>query len=197
MPRPRYAKDDTTAKQKLEQAFWSCLSEVPFEKITVAQVVKQADVNRNTFYYHFDDMNDLAKTAVQDTALEPLAIRTILAAFLHDGGTEALDQIPDIGDRVDRICLLAGRHSTPELQMMLRSQLKKVWGEAFGFDPNELDLEGQLALEFASGGFLALFAYRTDNGLDYTVRDIVGFGLTDDIMRFLRHIDPSKKQPVL
>ena len=37
------------------------LSTRVLEKITVTSIVDQCEVNRQTFYYHFEDINDLAK----------------------------------------------------------------------------------------------------------------------------------------
>ena len=40
-------------------AFWQLLEEKPYNKITVKNIVERCDINRNTFYYHFQDIPDL------------------------------------------------------------------------------------------------------------------------------------------
>lgn len=51
-------------KKEIQSAFWQLLEERPFGKITVKAVVARCGVNRNTFYYHFQDLRDLLRTSV-------------------------------------------------------------------------------------------------------------------------------------
>lgn len=46
-------------KEVLKNALMSLLEERSLDKITVNEIVKEGHVNRNTFYYHFDDVYDL------------------------------------------------------------------------------------------------------------------------------------------
>lgn len=55
MPRPRRDSEILPAKDRLENAFWELLSEREYNKITVTDIVRTADVNRNSFYYHSPD----------------------------------------------------------------------------------------------------------------------------------------------
>lgn len=57
MPRPHYKKGDDTARDKLEAAFWDALAEGPYEGISVVGLCRAAGVNKNTFYYHFDNID--------------------------------------------------------------------------------------------------------------------------------------------
>ena len=47
-----------TAK-KMDKALISLLEEKPFEYITVSEICKRADVNRSTFYLHYENTVDL------------------------------------------------------------------------------------------------------------------------------------------
>lgn len=60
MPRPRRDSEILPAKDRLENAFWELLSEREYNKITVTDIVRTADVNRNSFYYHFSGLPELA-----------------------------------------------------------------------------------------------------------------------------------------
>lgn len=53
MPRPRHDSEVLPAKERLENAFWELLADRDYRKITVTDVVSEAGVNRNSFYYHF------------------------------------------------------------------------------------------------------------------------------------------------
>lgn len=47
MPRPRRDSEILPAKERLENAFWELLAERNYHKITVTDIVRVADVNRN------------------------------------------------------------------------------------------------------------------------------------------------------
>ena len=49
----------THTKQSLINAFFSLVNKKDFEKITIADITKGAQVNRATFYAHFEDKYDL------------------------------------------------------------------------------------------------------------------------------------------
>ena len=44
------------SRKMIRQAFYELLKEKNFEKITVTDIVKRADVNRSTFYAHYPDV---------------------------------------------------------------------------------------------------------------------------------------------
>ena len=45
--------------EKIETAFLTLILNHKYEDITISDICKQADVNRSTFYCHYDDINDL------------------------------------------------------------------------------------------------------------------------------------------
>lgn len=64
MPRPRHDSEVLPAKERLENAFWELLADRDYRKITVTDVVSEAGVNRNSFYYHFSGLPELADSAI-------------------------------------------------------------------------------------------------------------------------------------
>ena len=48
-------------KEIIIDAFWQLLEEKPFNKITVQNIVERCALNRNTFYYHFQDIPNLGQ----------------------------------------------------------------------------------------------------------------------------------------
>jgi len=53
-------------KKVIIDAFWQLLEEKPYSKITVQSIVDRCQVNRNTFYYHFQDIPTLAENSIQE-----------------------------------------------------------------------------------------------------------------------------------
>lgn len=52
-------------RQALSDAFWQLLEEMPYSRITVRRIVDRCQVNRNTFYYHFQDIPALAEATME------------------------------------------------------------------------------------------------------------------------------------
>lgn len=52
----------------LKDAFVQLLAEKPYEQISVSDVTRQADLNRGTFYAHFNNMDDLLRSVLEDYA---------------------------------------------------------------------------------------------------------------------------------
>ena len=46
-------------KESNAYTFKDLLKEKPFNKITVNDIANKCDINRQTFYYHFQDIRDL------------------------------------------------------------------------------------------------------------------------------------------
>ena len=47
------------SSEKIETAFLTLVLNHKYEDITISDICKQANVNRSTFYCHYDDINDL------------------------------------------------------------------------------------------------------------------------------------------
>ena len=52
-------------KYTIMAAFAQLLEERPMNKITVKDIVDRCDVNRNTFYYHFQDIPSLLREMME------------------------------------------------------------------------------------------------------------------------------------
>ncbi|MDD6730249.1 MAG: TetR/AcrR family transcriptional regulator [Eggerthellaceae bacterium] len=57
-------------EQAIIAAFLDELAEKPFDKITVTGIVKRCGINRNTFYYHYQDMFALVDDMLKRAAAE-------------------------------------------------------------------------------------------------------------------------------
>ena len=56
----------TYTRDEIKTAFISLLDERPFSKITVKDVVLKCGINRNTFYYHYQDIPALLEEICQN-----------------------------------------------------------------------------------------------------------------------------------
>ena len=53
-------------KEIIKDTFWEILEEKTYNKITVQDIVNRCRVNRNTFYYHFQDIPTLMTDSIED-----------------------------------------------------------------------------------------------------------------------------------
>ena len=53
-------------KKAISEVFWQLLEEKPYSKITVQNIVESCQVNRNTFYYHFQDIPALTEYSIKE-----------------------------------------------------------------------------------------------------------------------------------
>jgi len=160
MPRPRRDSEILPAKDRLENAFWELLSEREYNKITVTDIVRTADVNRNSFYYHFSGLPELADSAilhaVEDTPMPGVPGRDFNPDTEWRKHVTALLRDPEQRQRLDRLALLAGPHSSPELVSSLKEFGRLTMISVLGLDADSLDLKTDLMLDFTVGGMLAV-----------------------------------------
>lgn len=57
-------------KLMLAASLKKIMEDKPFSKITISDIVNDSDVNRKTFYYHFDDIGSLMKWMLEQEAIE-------------------------------------------------------------------------------------------------------------------------------
>ena len=65
--------DSNITKRALAGALRELMNEIPFEKISVADICQRCDMNRKSFYYHFKDKYDLVNW-IFDTEFLSIAV---------------------------------------------------------------------------------------------------------------------------
>ena len=58
----------TKTKQSIKEAFIELVKKKGYNKVSVTDIVRFANINRNTFYLHYEDKEDLAKHLLNDSA---------------------------------------------------------------------------------------------------------------------------------
>ena len=138
-------------KKAIVATFIDLLAKKPLEKLTVRDIVDACDINRNTFYYYFQDIYavleelchtataSVAKVKAPDEALA--ALFAAMAEFVAAHKKAAKNLVTSLGrDGMERY--LGG-----EIAALLENRLD-------GFRTGE----AQLAVRFLSHGFIGLLA---------------------------------------
>lgn len=161
MPRPRRDSNIPPARERMESAFWGLLADREYRRITVTDIVHRAKVNRNSFYYHFSGLPELADAAIlnevrtspliqeaPDPTVDPQEQwRKRITHFMNS---------PREQQRLDRLALLAGPHSSPELVESLHDFARMSLIQTLDLDADRLDLKTDLLLDFTAGGLLTI-----------------------------------------
>ena len=71
-------------KMALASALRQMMNIKPIDKITVKDIVEICGVNRQTFYYHFDDVDDLLEWVFEDDADRVLPKEVVYERWLED-----------------------------------------------------------------------------------------------------------------
>lgn len=155
MARPKKNEKQADAYERLQQAFWSELKEKPFDKITVTGVARIAQVNHNTFYYYFDNLEDMIRKLLEEVMpsnFGELLIPALLNPTAHSDGALI---IPDIESRFQKLCILI-RRASPSIESVLRSAAIQNWLGALQIEVKDLNEEEYTYLVFLFGGLFSL-----------------------------------------
>lgn len=68
----------SSTKNILAASLKKFMEKKPLSKITVSEIIADCNVNRRTFYYHFDDIYALLKWVLIKKPLRELEILTLL-----------------------------------------------------------------------------------------------------------------------
>lgn len=158
MGRPPKNSDEPSAKTRMEDAFWRSLEEMPYGKVTVRDITERAHVNRNTFYYHYEDIAALAEQAVRN--MLPLELAHIMI--------QRESSMPDIiqnflnvqhkEERFAKIRLLAGSNGSTRLVELAKSLIVGEWLALYGLEEGDLSEEAQAIVDFTFGGVSAIWS---------------------------------------
>jgi AcrR family transcriptional regulator len=116
----------TQTKQSLINAFIHLVNEKDFEKITVADLTKGAQVNRATFYAHFNDKYELLDYIVDQSAAAVIENRTSgVAKFDKESIHQLVLAVCDYHQQPNIQCRRSYLSLIPQLKDKMLIELKK------------------------------------------------------------------------
>lgn len=157
MARPRKDQEGPSALERMRSAFWQLLEERPYSSITVKLVTGYAGVNHNTFYYHFDNIDDMAMSLLYDNMPEELT-RAIVSMVSGKGIDIAqASKIPDMAKRFHRVRLIL-RNGSPDFVKKVRGQIAEAWIGMLGVTREDVKPPDWAKFNFIWGGVTSLMA---------------------------------------
>ncbi len=155
MPRPRKDDPQSAAPAKIEAAFWRLLEKVGYPEITVRRISQESETNRNSFYYHYNGLEDLARMAFVNNAERARPLVSSLVVGLQGGVTQQLQLNEEVITHAQRVMLCA-RSESPFLRRLVNELLRDTWFEELGVDSGRLSPEEMMQVEFIFGGLVAV-----------------------------------------
>lgn len=113
-------------KQKIADAVEELICTQPGGRVTVQQVMELTQMNRQSFYYHYQDINDVLRTIVSQKVCEPLSFdpEEDPESWCRRGLTLLKEQKPllrrisrELGD--DQLCALIYVEIRPQVDRLL------------------------------------------------------------------------------
>ena len=188
MARPSYNNTQPTAKERLKEAFWRLLSENNYSNITVKKLSALAQVNPNTFYYHYVSMDDLAFDALNDEKLHeiPSIIRTKILSKDQISLSAALEYIT-IEERWKKIRLFITSDSTI-LHQHFYDTMEQFWLSLIGVNKESLSEADYLDFTFILHGAVSIICRQTEqHNLDF-VKSLPDRALGQGIIQTLENL---------
>ncbi|WP_152570149.1 TetR/AcrR family transcriptional regulator [Bifidobacterium bombi] len=159
MSRPRRNSNQLPAVDRMENAFWRLLSNKRYSKITVKDIVDMACINRNSFYYHYERLSDLAQGAIEDAVT---SLNKALPELVEDPAESwrriviQLLGLPKNSTHISHLALVMTPNSSADLLNYTRTSIRNSLIREQHLDPGNLSLTSDILLEFTTAGLMAL-----------------------------------------
>ena len=133
-------------KNAIKQAFFSLVEEVGFDNVYVNDIAKRAQINRNTFYLHYESKEDLVQKLANESMLNRFTDMNIESTFKSKNKRRVAAFFNGLMDEIEanidiyRIYLI-----NPAMAGYLRISTNKVMDKVFTFikknDTTKLQIE--------------------------------------------------------
>lgn len=155
MSRPKQCGYEESAKGKIESAFWAVLEKEGFRSVTMLRLAQESGLNRNTIYYHFGNVREIALFAfhhsLPDTASR-LFINTVLS---ETPITSAGFPDSELLSHIHKIHLFA-RSGSALLNAIVKQSLKEAWFANAGVSEEMLTESDKMQIEYIVSGFISI-----------------------------------------
>lgn len=171
----RRNKNALRSRRMIIEAYISLLENLPADKISVTKIVEIADLNRSTFYAHFDSPNDVMAVIEKDTIDSFL---TILNQIQLDRLLEnPLPLVEEISALVEKNLNLYTRLIKGNSQSTFLEKLKEILIEKLLSDKETLkkipDKNAfNVNLRFLAGGYMAILHDWFEGSIDMSLDEL-------------------------
>ena len=144
----------SVTKRAIADSLKTLSKEKPFDKISVGDIAACCNVNRQTFYYHFQDKYDLLTWIYYEDYFNPS-----LATLDFDNWDECMERLLN-ALREDRVfCVNTIKHAGEDMSRIFLRDTENILGSAIDFIKNQPELTGRYlkAVDDEEEKFIARF----------------------------------------
>ena len=165
-------------------AFSELLAEKPYDRITIQEIIEQANVGRSTFYMHFGTKDDLLRAlcgGLFDHIIGSALDRTHTHGLYPDGGRPVsifCHILAHLQENDGNILSLLSGESNDLFLKDFRNGIKKVIREkVFGEgEVKELSgVPGDFLINHIAGSFIEMVRWWLENGMVQTPEELDGY----------------------
>lgn len=153
MGRPRKDSNTPEAKDQLISTFWNMLETRDMSDITVGSLVSEAGVNRGTFYYHYENMDDFIGAALErDIRGKGGNVETVFNMLTNANSLGDQDRIENFR-HIGMMMRKGGFHIANN---KIKSIINDIWGEVICNNERPLKDETVIFFEFTISGIMGV-----------------------------------------
>lgn len=163
MARPKKDANIPDARQRLADSFWQLLEDNRLNEITVGVLTAKAGCNRGTFYYHYEDIEDLITYAIEEEVFKNNIIPNTIFNILTHTNQQMIGQIfgPNERRRLERLQLLIDKGGMDTVDVKVKEAIISMWEAILAPNGTGLNQETRLILEYTIGGTISLITYAS------------------------------------
>jgi len=155
MARPRNADIEDSALYKIDAAFWRLLESMDFSLITMKLLAQEAGINRNSLYYHFANMQEVAAAAFNNVVCDEISNLFIDSLLLLPESIEGNWEQMQLPERIRKIHLFA-KSESPLLRSLLKGSLTARWFQKLHIRSEALSPLDKMQIDYIVNGFIGL-----------------------------------------
>lgn len=155
MARPKNIPGQDKAYDRIVKAFWLELSEKNYSEMTVSALAKRANVNHNSLYYYFSNLDEIAQRLFIENMNDGEVAQCLFEFMLNSSSVEDLLSRPNIIMRLSRAKLYA-RGDSAYLMNLFQQSIMSVWLNGNNLSSDKLTIEDRHELKFIFGGLTTL-----------------------------------------
>ena len=180
------------SRKMIRQAFFEILKEKSFEKITVTDIVKRADVNRSTFYAHYPDVMGVVEE-IQEEILEYTQnfMDNINFKDFYENPKPHLQSIVKLVAENNELyrLLMTSAMATKQLDKLKYIIIERTLETLEGTNRFESRFELEFATRFFMGGVVDVYTQWLNGVIDCSLED-----LTDQLANMLLYATSVSKR---
>ena len=160
MARPKKEEGSTDACQRLADAFWNLLETNKVNEITVGNIAAKAGLNRGTFYYHFDDINDMITKIIKQEMFRDNFVPKVIFNIVTGIEAEYSEMIEEFVDGYcSKVGLLLEKGGSDLVSVKIKSILLEMWAALLCKTEENMHPSTRLLIEYSVSGILGLIVY--------------------------------------